>query len=76
MNHKQRGIAVIFNHEYFDYYTRQTRRTGTHVDLERLLKTLKKLDFDVRDFTDLRTEQITKQLKKSEWKNDLKKFNL
>ncbi|KAG5684558.1 hypothetical protein PVAND_013783 [Polypedilum vanderplanki] len=64
MNNEHRGIAVIFNHENFEYETFQSQRQGTHFDLDRLRETLQKLDFDVREFTDLRRDAIMKNLKK------------
>lgn len=55
MNHSKRGLALIFNHESFDSHV---PRRGTHVDRDRLNKTLKSLDFDVRIFENLKIEEI------------------
>lgn len=55
MDHKKRGLALIFNHAKFD---RNSPRTGTHVDRDRLEKTLQTLDFDVRVYEDYRIDQI------------------
>lgn len=47
MNHKNRGLALIFNHEMF-VDTGLGQRRGTQVDCERLQKTFTALHFDVR----------------------------
>lgn len=55
MDHKKRGLALIFNHAKFDHHS---PRIGTHVDRDRLEKTLQSLDFDVTCYEDLTIEQI------------------
>ncbi|XP_055299000.1 caspase-1-like [Sitodiplosis mosellana] len=45
MCHKKRGLALIFNHEYF---SKQRQRRGTHIDRDRLHDTFKSLDFKVK----------------------------
>lgn len=54
MNHKNRGIALIFNHETFHSFNMPIRK-GTSVDRERLKQTFAGLGFDVRVY-DNRTE--------------------
>lgn len=49
MNHKNRGLCLIFNHESFLDKSLGLRR-GTQVDRDRLHKTFTALDFDVRIF--------------------------
>ena len=63
MLNKKRGVAVILNHVKF--MSGQSKRTGTEKDLESLKQTLKKLSFDVRDYTDLRKRRIVSLLKRS-----------
>ncbi|CAB3234517.1 unnamed protein product [Arctia plantaginis] len=46
MNHKKRGIAIIFNHETFNIHSLKPR-TGTNVDSNNLLKVLQGLGFAV-----------------------------
>lgn len=46
MNHKARGMAIIFNHEHFDIHSLKSR-TGTNVDSDNLAKVLKSLGFKV-----------------------------
>lgn len=45
MDHKNRGIALIFNHKIFDAHK---VRTGTDKDRDRLEQTLRTLNFDVK----------------------------
>lgn len=61
MNHKRRGIALIFNHEVFNIPSLKNR-CGTKVDYERLKKTFKKLSFEIIAFHDLTTEQVSKEV--------------
>jgi caspase-like apoptosis-related cysteine protease len=46
MNHKRRGMAIIFNHEYFDDLLLESR-DGTNFDRDKLEHTLKGLGFKV-----------------------------
>lgn len=62
MNHKNRGLAVIFNHEQFDDDIKP--RNGTQADRERLCETFRALDFDVRAYDDLKQNEILEQLEK------------
>lgn len=55
MDHKRRGLALIFNHAKFDHHS---PRIGTHVDRDRLEKTLESLEFDVTCYEDFTIEQI------------------
>lgn len=55
MDHKKRGLALIFNQVKFDHHS---PRIGTHVDRDRLEKTLQSLDFDVTCYEDLTIEGI------------------
>lgn len=55
MDHKKRGLALIFNHEKFDHHR---PRVGTHIDRDRLKHTLHSLNFDVRCYEDYRIDQI------------------
>ena len=62
MDHKNRGLAIIFNHESFlDFYV--PIRKGTHIDRERLYKTYKNLGFDVKVYNNARGADIEKILK-------------
>ena len=60
MNHKRRGVALIFNHVYFK---KMTARTGSIKDCCDLQNVLRNLDFDVKVYTDPTTRTIGTVLK-------------
>lgn len=62
MNHQHRGIALIFNHEFYQN-NRRSRRKGTVEDRERLAAILDELNFDVRIFNDFRWDDMFAALK-------------
>lgn len=64
MNHKHRGLALIFNHEFFDIPSLKAR-AGTNVDCEELRKALKRLDFDVSVHKDCKLRDILKHIEKA-----------
>uniref|UniRef100_A0A2A4JRA2 Caspase-1 n=1 Tax=Heliothis virescens TaxID=7102 RepID=A0A2A4JRA2_HELVI len=61
MNHKHRGIALIFNHEHFDIHSLKSR-TGTNVDSDNLAKVLKGLGFRVTVLTNSKSEEVMKYI--------------
>lgn len=63
MNHKNRGMAIIFNHENFDDFNDLPRR-GSNKDLSRLKKTLESLNFEVESHTDLSANEIKEKIRK------------
>jgi caspase 7 len=65
MNHKNRGIALIFNHENFDISTgwHKYPRTGTGKDRDKFEITLKKLRFDVTVRDNFTYDEIMTELK-------------
>lgn len=74
MNHKKRGIALIFNHEHFDLYSLKTR-AGTNVDAENLFQTLIGLNFEVRIRKDFRFADIYDEIREGLGLNLKKKNN-
>eukprot|EP00096_Caligus_rogercresseyi_P008848 TRINITY_DN2870_c0_g1_i2.p1 TRINITY_DN2870_c0_g1~~TRINITY_DN2870_c0_g1_i2.p1 ORF type:complete len:341 (+),score=91.76 TRINITY_DN2870_c0_g1_i2:254-1276(+) len=62
MNHRKRGIALIFNHENFDPRLELRKRNGTRADRENLKKTFRNLEFEVRAFDDLDFANLDKIL--------------
>ncbi|KAH0552661.1 caspase-1-like [Cotesia glomerata] len=62
MSHPKRGFAIIFNHEFFNVSNSLKPRTGTNVDCENLIATLKSLAFDVFDYHNLNHRDIVKHL--------------
>ncbi|XP_055298996.1 caspase-1-like isoform X2 [Sitodiplosis mosellana] len=63
MNHKNRGLAVIFNHEEFDD-SEWPARYGTDKDRDNLRKTFAALNFDVQVHEDRKRSQMKKILEK------------
>ncbi|KAM6361314.1 caspase-6 [Alca torda] len=58
MNHQRRGVALIFNHEHFFWHLKLTDRPGTLADRNNLKRSLTDLGFEVRDFDDLKAEDV------------------
>lgn len=65
MNHKNRGVALIFNHEEFDD-TDWSVRHGTRADCDNLIKTFTALNFDVRVYEDLTKSEVKNILQRGE----------
>lgn len=63
MNHKRRGLALIFNHEFFDIPSLESRK-GTNADCEKLKKAFKKLDFEVTDHKDCKLRELLEWIEK------------
>ncbi|XP_070158551.1 caspase-1 [Polyergus mexicanus] len=63
MNHSKRGIALIFNQEFFTT-AHLKRRFGTNVDCDNLINTLKNLGFEVNDVHNSTHGDIVKQLER------------
>lgn len=63
MNHGTRGLAIIFNHEFFKV-AHLKQRCGTNIDCENLAETLRSLGFDVKDFHNSDHKDISKYLEK------------
>ncbi|XP_002013216.2 caspase [Drosophila persimilis] len=61
MRHKNRGMALIFNHEHFEVPTLKSR-AGTNVDCENLTRVLKQLDFEVTVYKDCRYKDIVRTI--------------
>lgn len=57
MDHKERGIAVIFNHEFFKVPGLK-QRTGTQVDCKNLKLQLQRLHFTVFVYNDLDHQEL------------------
>lgn len=68
MRHKNRGIAMIFNHRKFESFMGLKERFGTDQDRDRLAKSLSGIGFEVLIFNDLKYEQVLKELEKGEKK--------
>ncbi|KAL1459013.1 hypothetical protein WDU94_011031 [Cyamophila willieti] len=58
MNHAHRGLAIIFNHEFFDSHHLRAR-AGTMADWENLHNTLHNMGFEVKSYHDPTFKDIT-----------------
>lgn len=63
MQHKNRGIAMIFNQKKFRRNDRSAR-IGTEIDRDRLRVVLEDLNFEVKVFNDLRSADVIQELEK------------
>lgn len=58
MDHKRRGLALIFNQERFLWHLTLPERRGTSADRDNLARRLAELGFEVRCFNDLRAGDL------------------
>ncbi|XP_038837563.1 caspase-6-like isoform X2 [Salvelinus namaycush] len=58
MNHKRRGLALIFNQEHFFWHLRMPSRNGTNADRSNLVKRFEDLNFEVQAFDNLKVEEV------------------
>ncbi|XP_018782331.2 caspase-6 isoform X1 [Serinus canaria] len=65
MGHQRRGVALIFNHEYFYWKLKLLDRRGTRADRDNLNRTLTDLGFEVRIFDDLKAEDVKKRIEEA-----------
>ena len=73
MNHRKRGLALIFNHEHFEIPQLRSR-AGTNVDCENLREALEALHFDVSIYKDLKLRDIQKKVDEG-WFNSIISMN-
>ncbi|XP_054845450.1 caspase-6 [Eublepharis macularius] len=62
MNHKRRGLALIFNHERFYWHLTLPERRGTLADRDNLKRSLTELGFEVKCFDDLKAEDVLQNI--------------
>ncbi|XP_053317467.1 caspase-6 isoform X2 [Spea bombifrons] len=62
MNHKRRGLALIFNHEWFFWKLTMPERRGTNADRDNLQRRLLDLGFEVRIHNDLKEDEVIKKI--------------
>ncbi|XP_049642909.1 caspase-6 [Suncus etruscus] len=58
MDHKRRGVALIFNHERFFWHLALPDRRGTCADRDNLQRRFSDLGFDVKCFDNLKAEEV------------------
>ncbi|XP_028598953.1 caspase-6 [Podarcis muralis] len=62
MNHKRRGLALIFNHERFFWHLTLPERRGTQADRDNLKRSLTELGFEVKCFDDLKAVEVLQNI--------------
>uniref|UniRef100_A0A673ZVS1 Caspase-6 n=2 Tax=Salmo trutta TaxID=8032 RepID=A0A673ZVS1_SALTR len=58
MDHKRRGLALIFNQEHFFWHLRMPPRNGTNADRYNLVKRFEDLNFEVQVFDNLKVGDV------------------
>ncbi|KAB1275487.1 Caspase-6 [Camelus dromedarius] len=58
MDHKRRGVALIFNHERSFWHLTLPDRQGTSADRDNLQRRFSDLGFEVKCFNDLKAEEL------------------
>lgn len=58
MDHKRRGIALIFNNESFYWQLRLNNRSGTNADKQNLIRRFHGLGFEVRAYDNHKREEV------------------
>ncbi|XP_078493120.1 caspase-3 [Ciona intestinalis] len=62
MQHKKRGLFVVFNQMEFDKHLKLSERKGSDKDADSLLKTAELLGFKTEEYRDLERKQIRRKL--------------
>ncbi|XP_066137368.1 caspase-6 isoform X2 [Saccopteryx bilineata] len=62
MDHKRRGLALIFNHERFFWHLTLPDRRGTNADRDNLQRRFSDLGFEVKCFNNLKAEELLLKL--------------
>ncbi|XP_067285049.1 caspase-6-like isoform X4 [Pseudorasbora parva] len=65
MNHKKRGMALIFNHEHFYWQLRLNSRSGTNADKQNLVRRFQELDFEVKAYDDYKRDEVLAKIKEA-----------
>lgn len=62
MDHKKRGVALIFNQEHFYWHLMLPERRGTNVDRDNLARRFSELGFEVKCFNNLKVEELLQNI--------------
>ncbi|NWV68250.1 CASP6 protein, partial [Malurus elegans] len=62
MSHPRRGVALIFNHELFNWRLTLPHRNGTMADRDNLKRSLTDLGFEVRPFDNLKADEVLQKI--------------
>ncbi|XP_026061548.1 caspase-6 [Carassius auratus] len=58
MDHKKRGMALIFNHERFDWKIMMSNRSGTEADKHNLVRRFQDLGFEVKAYDNYKRDEV------------------
>lgn len=65
MDHKKRGMALIFNHENFYWQLRLNSRSGTNADRQNLVRRFQDLGFEVKAHDDYKREEVLSTIREA-----------
>nr|6PPM_A Chain A, Ancestral Caspase-6 Large Subunit [Homo sapiens]6PPM_C Chain C, Ancestral Caspase-6 Large Subunit [Homo sapiens]6PPM_G Chain G, Ancestral Caspase-6 Large Subunit [Homo sapiens]6PPM_J Chain J, Ancestral Caspase-6 Large Subunit [Homo sapiens] len=65
MNHKRRGLALIFNQKRFDWKLGLKTRNGTDKDRDNLERRFQELGFEVKAYNDLSAEEVLEKIQEA-----------
>lgn len=63
MSNKRRGVALIFNHEWFHWFLTMPERRGTNADRDNLRQRLSEQGFEVSCYDNLKAEEVHQKIK-------------
>uniref|UniRef100_A0A671P4M7 Caspase-6 n=1 Tax=Sinocyclocheilus anshuiensis TaxID=1608454 RepID=A0A671P4M7_9TELE len=63
MDHKKRGMALIFNHECFYWQLMLNSRSGTNADGQNLVRRFQELGFEVKAYDDYKREEVLSKIR-------------
>ncbi|XP_036429401.1 caspase-6-like isoform X2 [Colossoma macropomum] len=65
MDNKQRGLALIFNQEHFDWKLKLKQRRGTATDKANLTERFQELGFKVKAYDDIKKKKMLRIIRKA-----------
>ncbi|XP_016091967.1 caspase-6-like [Sinocyclocheilus grahami] len=65
MDHKKRGMALIFNHERFYWQLMLNSRSGTNADGQNLVRRFQDLGFEVKAYDDYKREDVLSKIREA-----------
>ncbi|XP_073691609.1 caspase-6-like [Garra rufa] len=65
MDHKRRGMALIFNHDHFHWQLMLNSRSGTEADKNNLVGRFQELGYEVKAYDDYKREEVLSKIKEA-----------
>uniref|UniRef100_A0A9J7XZN3 Caspase-6 n=1 Tax=Cyprinus carpio carpio TaxID=630221 RepID=A0A9J7XZN3_CYPCA len=65
MDHKKRGMALIFNHERFSWKLMLNNRSGTEADKQNLVRRFQELGFEVKAYDNYQREEVLSKIREA-----------